>query len=173
MIILKTDRLFLRTWETTDLQLAQELWGNSKVMTFIDTRGGLTEEQVIAKLDLEIECQLKNGLQYWPIFEQQTQDFVGCCGLKPWVHSDRGGFELGFHIIQEKWGRGYALEVAKGVISYAFTQRKLSHLMAGHHPDNLNAKKILLQLGFQFVEKVFFKPTGLMHSSYHLGTGPL
>ena len=168
MIILKTERLFLRVWDSADLKLAHQLWGDPEVMTFIDVRGGLTQEQVSAKLNLEIECQAKNGLQYWPIFEQETQDFVGCCGLKPWIHSDRGGYELGFHIIAKKWGRGYAIEAAKAVISYAFNQRKLTHLMAGHHPDNLNSQKILLNVGFQFVEKVFFKPTGLMHSSYQL-----
>lgn len=137
-------------------------------MSFIDIRGGLNEGQVFEKLNAEIKCQKENGVQYWPIFEKKNRDFVGCCGLKPWIHSSRGGLELGFHLIKEKWGKGFAKEAAQGAIGYAFRELKVKLLMAGHHPKNENSKKILLQLGFQFVEDIHFKPTGLNHASYEM-----
>jgi [ribosomal protein S5]-alanine N-acetyltransferase len=44
-------------------------------------------------------------------------------------------------------------------------------LRSGHHPEHLNSKKILLKLGFQYVDEVFYKPTGLMHPTYQLRRG--
>jgi RimJ/RimL family protein N-acetyltransferase len=145
---------------------AARLWGDPEVMKFIDRRGGLSGEGLVAKLECEIENERRYGVQYWPVFE--GEEFIGCCGLKPWVHSARGGHELGFHIVREKWGRGYAFEAAQGVISYAFGTLRLSHIMAGHHPENSNSRKILLRLGFRFDEYVFFPPTGLIESTYVL-----
>lgn len=105
---------------------------------------------------------------YWPLFELETGEFVGCCGLKPWVHSNRPGLELGFHIVQSKWGKGFATEAARGVVSFALNELKQTDLRAGHHPQNAGSKKILTQLGFKYVEDVFFKPTALLHPSYEL-----
>lgn len=166
MEIMSSERLSFRTWENGDLEKALALWGDPQVMTFIG-KGGLSREQAEARLRSEIACQELNGVQYWPIFQKNDFRFVGCCGLKPWVHSAKGGYELGFHLIPSAWGRGFAQEAAREVIRFA-KERRMSHLMAGHHPENRSSKKVLEKIGFQFVENVFFAPTSLMHPSYLL-----
>lgn len=160
-----TERLLFKTWSQNDLKNALRLWADPEVMTFIG--GQLSSEQILIKLEKEISCHRRHNIQYWPIFSKADGSFVGCCGLKPWVYSQRGRYELGFHLIKEAWGKGYALEAAKGVIQFA-KNNKLEGLMAGHHPGNSNSKKVLEKLGFKFVEDVFFPPTGLMHPSYLL-----
>jgi ribosomal-protein-alanine N-acetyltransferase len=167
MRILDTDRLFLRTWEENDFRLAQSLWGDPDVMTFLD--GPLSDEKVRDKMHAEMACLQKHGVQYWPIFEKQTDEFVGCCGLRPWVYTPPLGHELGFHLVKAKWGHGYALEAAHEVVKHAFEKLQFPMLRAGHHPEHQNSRKILLKLGFQFVDEVFYKPTGLMHPTYELG----
>src|SRR5262249_10949712 len=108
MKILKTDRLFLRTWGEDDFELARSLWGDPDVMTFLG--GPLADEKVLEKMRAEIACFAKHGVQYWPVFETQTNDFAGCCGLRPWAYQPPGGHEIGFHFAKPKWGRGYACE---------------------------------------------------------------
>jgi [ribosomal protein S5]-alanine N-acetyltransferase len=164
--ILSTGRLFLRTWEESDLPLAQALWGDPDVMTFLG--GPLSPENAQAKIRAEMSCLERSGVQYWPVFETHTNEFVGCCGLRPWAYTPPEGHELGFHLVKAKWGRGYALEAAQGVIKYAFERLKFPMLRAGHHPEHVNSRKILLRLGFQFVDEVFYKPTGLLHPTYKL-----
>jgi ribosomal-protein-alanine N-acetyltransferase len=166
MNILTTERLVLRTWEETDLILARSLWGDSDVMTFLG--GPLNDDRVREKLKLEMACQELNGIQYWPVFEKQSDDFVGCCGLRPWAYTPPKGHELGFHLIKSKWGNGYAFEAARGVISHAFEDLQCGVLRAGHHPGNVNSKKVLIRLGFKFVDEVFYSPTGLMHPTFEL-----
>ena len=166
MNILSTERLFLRTWEETDFILARGLWGDPEVMTFLG--GPLNDDRVREKMKFEMDCQLKHGVQYWPIFERQTDEFVGCCGLRPWVYTPPQGHEIGFHLVKAKWGNGYAIEIAERVVQHAFETLQLPVLRAGHHPDHVNSQKILLKLGFHFVDEVFYKPTGLMHPTYEL-----
>lgn len=166
MQIPTSDRLTFRTWSPDDLDHALSLWGDPEVMAFIG-KGGLSREQVLARLQNEIACQEKHGLQYWPLFKKDGGAFVGCCGLKPWVHTQHGGYELGFHIARAAWGQGFALEAARAVIALA-KERALSPIMAGHHPDNLNSRKILLKLGFAPIESALYPPTGLRHPCYTL-----
>src|SRR5438034_1856822 len=85
MKILTTNRLYLRTWQEEDFPLAKSLWGNADVMTFLG--GPLSDEKVLEKMHAEMACQEKHGLQYWPIFETDTDEFVGCCGMRPWHRS--------------------------------------------------------------------------------------
>ena len=166
MRILSTDRLFLRTWEENDFSLARSLWGDADVMTFLG--GPLSDEKVLKKMRAEMACLEKSGVQYWPIFEKSTDEFVGCCGLRPWVYAPPEGHEMGFHLVKAKWGQGYASEIAQAVVNHAFEKLQFPLLRAGHHPEHLNSKKILLKLKFQFVDEVFYKPTGLMHPTYEL-----
>lgn len=64
------------------------------------------------------------------------------------------------------WGKGFGTEAALGALEYAWKKLQLSKVYAGHHPDNRASEKILKKLGFEFIENVFYKPTGLMHPSY-------
>jgi len=166
MDILHTTRLWLRTWDAADLERGSSLWGDPAVMTFLG--GILSREKIQEKLKSEMACQEESGVQYWPICEKQTDEFVGCCGLRPWAYSAPEGHELGFHLLKTKWGHGYAFEAAQGVVCHGFEKLQLRMLRAGHHPDHVNSKEILLRLGFQFVNEVFYKPTGLMHPTYKL-----
>jgi RimJ/RimL family protein N-acetyltransferase len=166
MKILTTGRLFLRTWQENDFALARGLWGDRDVMTFLG--GPLSDEKVLEKMRAEMACQEKHRLQYWPIFEKETEEFVGCCGMRPWTYSPPEGHEIGFHLVKAKWGMGYASEIARAVVNHAFEKLQFPMLRAGHHPQHVNSRKILLNLRFQFVDTVFYKPTGLMHPTYKL-----
>jgi RimJ/RimL family protein N-acetyltransferase len=163
----RTPRLVARSWQIADLPLAMELWGDPSVTALIDSRGKLTEAQVQEKLDAEIERERSRADQNWALFDHRNGDFVGCGGLRPWVYiPSEGDFEVGFHLVKRCWGNGFGTEAALGALEYAWEKLQLSKVYAGHHPDNRASEKILKKLGFEFIENVFHKPTGLMHPSY-------
>lgn len=78
---------------------------------------------------------------------------VGGCGL----HQDRGQVELGYWIAREHWGKGYASEAARAVLSVA---RMLGHrrIFAGHFADNPASGAVLRKVGF--------RPTGRIRKSF-------
>ena len=163
----RTGRLLARSWQIEDLPLATELWGDPAVTALIDSRGKLTASQVQEKLGAEIERERLSGVQYWALFDHRNCDFVGCGGLRPWVYTPReANFEVGFHLVKRCRGKGFGTEAALGALGYAWEKLQLSKVYAGHHPDNRASQKILKKLGFEFIENVFYEPTGLMHPSY-------
>jgi [ribosomal protein S5]-alanine N-acetyltransferase len=58
------------------------------------------------------------------------------------------------------------------VIPYAFEKYAAKKLAAGHHPENLNSKKVLGKLGFQYSHDANFPELG-MDIPYYLLEGPI
>jgi [ribosomal protein S5]-alanine N-acetyltransferase len=163
----RTERLVARSWQIEDLPLAMELWGDPAVTALIDSRGKLTKAQVNEKLCAEIERERSSGVQYWALFDHRNGNFVGCGGLRPWVYTpNEADFEVGFHLVKRYWGKGFGAEAALGALKYAWKELQLSKVYAGHHPNNRASERVLRKLGFEFIENVFYEPTGLMHPSY-------
>ncbi|KAG2386983.1 hypothetical protein C9374_002018 [Naegleria lovaniensis] len=118
-------------------------------------------------------------VQYWPmkllvdtsVNSEQGDDereIIGCCGLRPY-DLDHHIYEMGIHLKEKYWGKGYAQEACLGVMEYAFNNTinlNVSSLFAGHHPDNTSSAHLLKKLGFQFTHNEYYAPTGLLHPSY-------
>jgi ribosomal-protein-alanine N-acetyltransferase len=168
MEILRTQRLSLQTWTATDLAEAVALWGSPTVMAFLTKHGGLQRDEIENRLRLEISRQESFGIQYWKIVERATGEFVGCCGLRPSHENLTAAAELGFHLIPDNWGKGYATEAATAAVQYAFVVLRLTKLFAGHHPHNVASCNVLTKLGFQQVGEHWYEPTGLYHPWYRL-----
>jgi len=162
---LKSERLGFRVWETDDLELAVNLWGDFRVTKLFDSRGALSKAQVLDRLHREIETDQKFGVQYWPVFNLISGEHIGACGLRPYQTAEKV-FEIGFHICADQWGYGYATEAALAVMRYAFEMLKLNALFAGHNPKNEASRHLLLKLGFRYTHDEFYPPTGLHHPSY-------
>ncbi len=83
---------------------------------------------------------------------------IGCVGLA----EDEGEVELGYWFARQHWGRGYASEAARAVISLA---RTLGHrsLRAGHFVDNAASGRVLRKVGF--------RPTGEIRQRFSLSRG--
>ncbi|UCH64638.1 MAG: GNAT family N-acetyltransferase [Ignavibacterium sp.] len=164
---LSSKRLGFRYWKEDDLNLAFNLWGNPEVTKLIDSRGKLTYEEVKELLTKEIETQKSFGIQYWPIFLSNTNEHIGCSGLRPY-DPQKYIFEIGTHILPTHWRNGYALEATLCVIDYAFHSLNCSALFAGHNPKNNASKKLLEKLKFNYIRDEYYEPTGLNHPSYLL-----
>jgi ribosomal-protein-alanine N-acetyltransferase len=167
---LESGRLLIMPWGSDDFPAARKLWGDPQVMRYIDTRGGLSDDQVANKLCEEIERLRREGVQYWKLVLKATEEPIGCCGLRA-RDAAAGIYELGFHIMTSHWRRGYASEAAATVVRHAFDTMHLPVLVAGHHPLNAPSRAILGALGFRYVGDEPYAPTGLNHPTYELRPG--
>lgn len=162
---MKTRRLGFSWWRAEDIDSATRLWGDARVTRYICASGVFSGQDVADRLCGEIERGEKHGIQYWPVFDLITGDIAGCCGLRP-----RNGqtLETGFHFRPEYWGMGYASEAARAVMAHAFMKLNAGALFAGHHPENLASRRLLLRLGFEYTGDELYPPTGLCHPSYEM-----
>ena len=162
---LETSRMQFSHWSADDLSLAMLLWGEEAVTRYITKRGLFTEAEIRTRLELEINNQKSYHVQYWPVFEKVTGEFIGCCGLRPY-DLDKSIYEMGFHLRSKYWGKGLATEAANAVIQYSMKNLKVTSFFAGHNPCNTNSKRVLEKLGFLYDGDVFYEPTGIYHPSY-------
>ncbi len=117
---IKTGRLGFRKWREDDLVIAKKLWGDYEVTKFFDARDKLSQNEIQERLAKEIITEKEHGVQYWPIFLLETNEHVGCFGLRPYDQSKQI-YEIGFHIRSNQWRRGYAREAAVAIIDYINT----------------------------------------------------
>lgn len=85
-------------------------------------------------------------------------ELIGCVGLTP----DGDQVELGYWFARAHWGKGYASEAARAVISLARTLGH-RHLRAGHFVDNPASGRVLRKIGF--------RPTGEVRKRFSLARG--
>jgi len=164
---MKTKRIGFSKWSDIDLNLAAQLWGDEEVTRFICATGKFTNQDIMHRLETEICNEKQFHIQYWPIFELASEEFIGCCGIRPFK-SEAHSYEIGFHLRKKYWGIGYASEATKAVIDYSFIILKAGKLYAGHHPQNDASKKLLTKLCFKYIGENYYEPTGLYHPSYEL-----
>lgn len=165
---LETERVGFSHWTRADGGLALRLWGDPRVARYLHASGVFTPEEALARLGAEIALRESAGVQYFPIFDRIDGGFLGCCRLRP--HGE-GRYELGFHLMPERWGQGYAAEAARAMIGYAFSALQAEKLFAGHHPENAASQRLLEKLGFRRAGEEFYPPTGLYHPAYKFTAG--
>ena len=161
----ETDRISFSVWTSEDLELAKSLWGDPDVARYICAAGVFTDEEIENRLHLEISNYENYRIQYFPMFEKETNEFIGCCGLRPF-EGQTDILEIGFHLKKKFWGKGMAKEAASAMIGYGFHDLHVKELRAGHNPNNVASRKLLAKLGFQYTGDLYYPPTGLNHPSY-------
>lgn len=164
---MQTNRIGFSIWQIGDLELATQLWGDPDVTKYICATGKFMKKDIISRLETEVQNHRQFGIQYWPIFSIVSEELIGCCGLRPFK-DEKDVYEMGFHLCKNYWGKGYATEGAKAVSAYAFEALHAKKIFVGHHPENLASKKVLAKLGFSYIGKNYYEPTGLFHPSYEL-----
>ncbi|PTQ07788.1 GNAT family N-acetyltransferase [Sphingomonas oleivorans] len=75
------------------------------------------------------------------------------------------GAELGYWIVRDYWGLGFATEAARAVVALADESLRLPTLEAGHFVDNPASGRVLQKLGFQ--------PTGRTTGLYSTARGAI
>lgn len=163
--IFKSERIGFSVWNKNDAEVATSLWSNTDVMKLLSATGIYSPEQIAERLAREIQNQALYGVQYWKLYNLETSEFMGCCGLKPY-HEETDIYELGFQLLPAFWNKGYASEAARFSLTYALEVLKARNVFAGHHPQNESSRKLLTKLRFTAFTTEFYEPTGLVHPLY-------
>jgi len=153
---IKTKRLELRPTKDSDLEDLAKLYGDPEVMQYI--LPPLSRTIVAEMIDWFKKEWKRLGYGYFALFEKQSGEFIGQCGLQKIAGKpDADEIELAFVIAKIFWGQGYATEAAEAVLDFGFTRGGLCRIVALTLEGNRLSKRVLEKSGFQFQEnkKVF------------------
>jgi [ribosomal protein S5]-alanine N-acetyltransferase len=87
------------------------------------------------------------GFESWMIIKEETFEIIGDLGFKGFNY-ENGNIDIGYGIIKEERGKGYAEEATKALIKWAFTQDIVTEITARCLIDNISSIKLLKKLNF-------------------------
>lgn len=172
MIHLTTERLILRDLEETDLDGIFGLDSDPEVLRYIGTpvmTDRSQAEQVIALIRQQYQ---ENGIGRWAMEDRTTGAFVGWCGLKvetrlrPFPY-----YDIGYRILRQYWGHGYATESAMACLRHGFDVLNYPEIGACAAVENEASNHILRKIGMQQGEP--FDHEGKTCNWYSLRKGDL
>jgi len=146
--ILETPRLRLRQLTPADVSAILKHFGNAQVVQFIEMQPIKTLEQANEWLKWMGDFYAAQDGLRWAIETRSDLAFIGSAGLHHWEREHHCA-ELGFDITQDYWGEGYATEVARALIEFAWQHMHLNRLQADVMQGNRASMRVLEKLGFQ------------------------
>ena len=155
---LETNRLVLRQWKATDLAVFAELNADPEVMAYFPNTLSQDQSDAVAH-----KCKsfiAKKGWGFWAVELKSTKEFIGFVGLyepdddlpcSPCV-------EIGWRLLKQHWGNGYATEAANTSLDYAFNTLNLDQVVSFTAVSNKPSRAVMERIGMQNSQQNFMHP---------------
>lgn len=140
---MRTERLSLRRFTASDLELLVALNGDAEVMRYLGNGRPLSAAQVAAE-ELPRMLADHGPLGYWAAFADDT--FVGWFSAVP----REDAVEIGYRLARAGWGHGYATEGARRMVSLAF-EHGAARVVATTMAVNTGSRRVLEKAGLRHV----------------------
>lgn len=153
---LETERLILRELRPEDAEGMFELDSNPEVHRYLGNRPIQNLQQAKDVIELVRQQYQDNQIGRWATIEKSTGNFIGWSGLKfiTTVENNRSHFyDVGYRLIPDYWGKGYATESARAALEYGFTLFKPDEIIGTANEENKASRRALEKCGLQYVEK--------------------
>lgn len=145
MTIFETERLLVRQFTTGDGNEFFLMNGDEEVVRYI--RPAKTKEECDVFLQEIIKYAEENPLfGRWAVYEKSGGSFVGSFAVIPIKGTDK--MQLGYSLLREMRGKGYATELTNNGIQYFFEKTDDAVLYAQTESENTSSVKVLLRCGF-------------------------
>jgi len=155
---LETERLILRQWKSTDLDVFAEINSNPNAMEYFPYLFSREQSDDLASR-LKEEISLK-GWGMWAAELKDNQEFIGFVG----IHTPESIFsfspcvEIGWRLHPRYWGFGYATEAGKKSLEFAFNQIELNEVVAMTTVKNYRSVAVMKRLGLKDTHSNFMHP---------------
>jgi ribosomal-protein-alanine N-acetyltransferase len=140
---LKSERTVTRMLVDEDFKPWTEFLADKDAVEFFPLAGfNSAEERSIYWINKQLAryADEKYGLQ--AILNKNTGELIGQCGLMAQEVDGIAELEVGYHIFKKFWGQGYAPEVAKMFINYAFQRDLASSIISIIDIRNVKSQRV-------------------------------
>ena len=148
----QSERLIIRPTSEQDAELIYQLMNSPKFIKFVGDRQLYSVEDAEKYIQDKMLPQLNShGYSNFSLINKKNDAKIGICGLY-----DRDGLEgidIGFGILPEYEGLGYAFESSSRLIKAAFEELEISEIKAITNKENISSQNLLVKLGFEQIGK--------------------
>ncbi|UCE70307.1 MAG: GNAT family N-acetyltransferase [Flavobacteriaceae bacterium] len=158
--LFSSDRLGFRNWMDSDLPDFIRLNADPEVMEYFPRP--LTPEETMASMERFQRQFSVKGYTYFAADLLQTGEFIGFIGLswQDYQAPFTPATDIGWRLLKEFWGKGYATEGAKQCLEFAFENLNLEEVVSVCPATNLRSELVMKKIGMQEMGK--FEHPGLL-----------
>jgi len=167
IMILETDRLFLRNFAQDDFDELYTLLSDREVMQYYPAPK--TKEETQKWLDGILNSYEKNGHSFWAVHLKKTKEFIGQVGILSQLVEGKKELEIGYLLNKKIWRNGYASESAEGVKNYGFNKLGFKKLISLIRPVNIPSSGVAKKIGMKKEKRIIH--WGLEHDVYAIERG--
>lgn len=152
---IETERLILKPSSINDIEKYLEMDMDPEVTQYIPGVWDGSETH-ISFLKESILWPYDEGLGYWSIFPKNNPSlFLGWIILAPY-DTDEADIEIGWRLNRFAWGKGYATEAARAIVTYAFKTVGLEYVYAYIDLENKRSIRVANKLGFSLLSNFIY-----------------
>lgn len=149
---IKTERMLLRSMTEEDAYAVFMMWGFEEGKYLHDPYYKSAEELQA----------LFNDIADWTDYpfvaiDKETNEIMGTCSVGPASSPEEWGF--GYVVRKDYWGKGYATEMAKAMIDFAYSLG-IRSFSATHAIENEASGKVMRKCGMKLDQVSSFKKAG-------------
>lgn len=151
---IRTPRLLLRAWRTTDATGALDIYGSSEVSRWLapamdQVAGSEAMRAMIARWIATPPGPEGRPTGRWAIEEAASGRLAGSGQILP-LPPEGDDLELGYQLAPWAWGRGFAAEAGHALAHYAFTNGE-EEVFAVVRPTNDRGANAARRIGMEWV----------------------
>lgn len=147
--VLETERLRLREMTVDDAPGIIEMMSDPEVLRFMRDPPVDTHEKAIAFINRAHGWYEGKEAVQWAITHRDDDRLIGVSGWHHWDREDRH-VDIGYHLVSELWGRGYATEVSHAMIEWCFDNLDVHRIQADCTDGNIASETVMRKCGFKY-----------------------
>jgi RimJ/RimL family protein N-acetyltransferase len=157
--VLQTQRLVLRQFSNDDAEFVLKLLNEPSFLRYIGDKGVRNLDDAREYIaNGPVASYERNGFGLYLVEMKEAGSPIGMCGL-----IKRDGLpdpDIGFAFLPDYWSRGYAVEAAAAVMTYAREIFQLNRILAITSLDNESSGRLLEKIGLQFERTIKLSEDG-------------
>ncbi len=154
--ILETDRLYLRPFRPDDRDALMQVLSNPESMRFYPHP--FSPDEVVRWIRWNIDSYELYHHGLWAVILKNGDEFIGDCGITMQTIGEETLPEIGFHIIREFCGKGFATEAARACMEYAFSVLNYPAVFSYTTLRNVPSRRVAEKLGMRLYK--YFEKNG-------------
>jgi len=142
-VVLRTERLLLRRWRASDRDAYAAMNADPVVMEhFAKLLSRAESDDHVDRIEARFRDE---GYGLWAVEVPGVAEFIGFVGL--WAPGFDAHFtpavEVGWRLMPEHWGNGYAVEGAVASMDDGFARLELDEIVSMTTPANLRSQRVM------------------------------
>ena len=147
-VILETERLLIRPWQAGDRDAFVAMAHDPVVTRYVHAGTPYSDAEIEEFLSRQARHEAELGVCMGAMVEKNSGQVVGIAGIQPL--GTTGQLEIGWWLMRDRWGRGYATEAGNAAMRHVFDALGRLRVAAIIDPGNEASVRVATRLGMRY-----------------------